>query len=70
MGRWKRFGVIVVLYRYDHAPRHAHVFEDGKRPLKFNIESWSVVNGMLTPKARQALESLRFEGVFNDRSTV
>ena len=30
MGRWKRAGVIVVLYSTDHDPRHVHVFEDGK----------------------------------------
>lgn len=31
MGRWKRCGVIVVLFSTDHDPRHVHVFEDGKR---------------------------------------
>ena len=35
MGRWKRFGVIVVLHGTDHDPMHVHVFEDGKRVLKF-----------------------------------
>ncbi len=39
MGRWKRGGVIVVLYSTDHDPRHVHVFEDRKRLLKFDIES-------------------------------
>jgi len=64
VGRWKRGGVIVVLYSTDHDPRHVNVFEDGKRLLKFDLESWTVMEGTLSPKARKALEGLRQEGVF------
>lgn len=63
MGRWKRFGVIVVQHAYDHDPRHVHVFEDGKRLLKFNLDEWTVMEGELTPRAKRALEALRREGV-------
>lgn len=70
MSRWKRFGVIVVLYAGDHDPRHVHVFEDGKRVLKFDIESWTVMQGKLTFRARRALESLRKEGAFGEESEV
>jgi hypothetical protein len=63
MGRWKRYGVIVVLYSTDHDPKHVHVFEDGKRLLKFNIENWTVMEGKLTAKTRKALEALRQEGI-------
>lgn len=63
MGRWKRHGVIVVLYSTDHDPKHVHVFEDGKRLLKFDIESWKVMEGRMTPKASRALNVLRKEGV-------
>jgi hypothetical protein len=63
MGRWKRFGVIVVRYSTDHNPKHVHVFEDRKRVLKFDIENWTVMEGKLTTKARNALESLRREDI-------
>jgi hypothetical protein len=63
MGRWKRFGIIVVRFSSDHEPRHVHVFEDRKRLLKFDIESWTVMEGKMTSKARKALEALRREGV-------
>ena len=63
MGRWKRYGVIVVRYSTDHDPKHVHVFEDRKRLLKFNIEDWSVMEGKMTSKARKALEALRQEGI-------
>ena len=63
MSRWRRHGVIVVLYATDHDPKHVHVFEDGKRLLKFNIENWTVMEGKLTAKARKALEALRQEGM-------
>ena len=63
MGRWKRHGVIVVLFSTDHDPKHVHVFEDRKRLLKFNIETWTVMEGKMTPKAKKALETLRQEGI-------
>jgi len=63
MSRWKRYGVIVVLYSTDHDPKHVHVFEDRKRLLKFDVESWTVMEGKMTRKARKALEALRREGL-------
>ena len=63
MGRWKRHGVIVVLYSTDHDPKHVHVFEDRKRVLKYNIETWTVMEGTMTSKAKRALEALRREGI-------
>jgi hypothetical protein len=68
MGRWKRFGVIVVQYSTDHDPPHVHVFEDGKRILKFNIEAWTLMEGNMTTRARRALNALRNEGVFGEKS--
>ncbi len=63
MGRWKRFGLVVVRYLTDHDPPHVHVFKDGKRILKFDIESWRMMEGKMTSNARKALEALRREGV-------
>lgn len=68
MGRWKREGVIVVQYAYDHDPRHVHVFEDGKRLLKFDIDAWQVMEGRLTPKAKRVLSRLKEEGAFDEKS--
>lgn len=70
MGRWKRFGVIVVQYAYDHDPRHVHVYEDGKRTLKFNIDAWVEMEGKMTAKARKALESLKEDGVFYEKPKI
>jgi hypothetical protein len=57
MGRWKRFGIIVVSYATDHDPKHVHVFEDRKRLLKFDIDSWTIMEGKLTstPEGRLKL---------------
>jgi len=63
MGRWKRYGIIVVSYSTDHDPKHVHVFEDRKRLLKFDVENWTVMEGKLTPKARRALKALRKDGL-------
>ncbi len=51
------------MYAYDHDPRHVHIYEDNKRSLKFNVETWSVMEGKLTSKAKKALQMLRKEGV-------
>jgi hypothetical protein len=59
MVQWIRFGVIVVKYLTDHDPQHVHVFKDGVRILKFDIENWMVMEGRMAPKARRALELLR-----------
>lgn len=63
MGRWKRYGVIVVLYSTDHDPKHVHVFEDRKRLLKFDVENRSVMEGKLTAKPERRFEALRREGI-------
>jgi hypothetical protein len=70
MVRWKRFGVVVVRYLTDHDPQPVHVFQDGERILKFDIENWTVMEGILTPKARRALESLRKEGMLDEKSKI
>jgi hypothetical protein len=70
MVRWKRFGVIVVKYSTDHDPKHVHVFQDGARILKFDVDNWTIMEGTMTPKARRALESLRREGRFNEKSEI
>jgi len=70
MVRWKRSGLIVVEHAYDHDPRHVHVFEDGKRVLKFNIDDWEIMEGNISLKAKRALELLRKEGVFDEKSKI
>jgi hypothetical protein len=70
MSRWKRFGVIVVRYSTDHDPPHVHVYQDGRRILKFDIEAWQVMEGRMTPKARKALEALSREGAFVEKPEV
>jgi hypothetical protein len=69
MGRWRRFGVVVG-YLTDHDPPHVHVFQDRKRILIFNIEAWQVMEGKMTPNARRALEALRREDAFGEKSEI
>jgi hypothetical protein len=70
MVRWKRLGVVVVKYLTDYDPQHVHVFQDGVRILKFDIENWTVMQGAMTPKAGSALESLRKEGMLDEKSEI
>ena len=40
------------------------------RLLKFDLESWTVMEGTLTSRARKALDGLRQEGVFDEKPDV
>lgn len=70
MVTWKRCGVFVVQHSQDHWPRHVHIFEDGKRTLRFNLDKWKVMDGQLTSKAKTVLERLKIEGVFDEKSKI
>jgi hypothetical protein len=54
----------------DHDPPHVHVFQDRKRIIKFNVEAWQVMEGKMTPNAKRALEALRREGAFGEKSEI
>ncbi len=62
MSRWKRKGLLVYFNKYDHEPKHVHVYKNRKEILKFDIESWKKIKGRLSRKARKVLEQLRAEG--------
>lgn len=70
MGRWKRNGVIVILYATDHDPKHVHIYEDGKRTAKFDIQNWRIMEGRLTSRVQKVLEDLNKEGVFDEKPKV
>lgn len=62
MTKWKRNGVMIAQHQDDHRPKHVHIFEDGKKMARFDIEKWQVLSGELTPRAKKALKILREEG--------
>lgn len=68
MGRWKRRGLIIVQFKYDHYPPHVHIFKNKKLVLKFDIKNWKVMDGRVFKKALLALEDLIKEGVLNEKS--
>lgn len=62
MSRWKINGILIIKHQFDHKPEHVHVYEDGKRVLRFDTDNWKILSGELTPKVAQALEKLKQEG--------
>jgi integrase len=56
-------GTIKIAQRVWHQEIGRPKSEDSKRVLKFNIETWTVMEGQMTPKAKKALETLRKEGI-------
>lgn len=58
MPRWNYGGVVVVLYGADHPPLHVHVFKDGRRLGKFDVENRRWMEGP-HPHADQARKAIR-----------
>jgi hypothetical protein len=54
----------------DPDPQHVHVFQDEVWILKFDIENWMVMEDKMTPKAHRALESLRKDGMLDEKSEI
>ena len=62
MGKIRLGGFIFVSYAGDHSPRHVHIYEDGKRAVKWDVENWLPMEGNATRKMVRVLEKLREEG--------
>ena len=46
----------------DHAPRHVHVFRDGRLILKWNLEKDLPIEGRASPRLLEVIRDLRREG--------
>ncbi|MBU0506655.1 MAG: DUF4160 domain-containing protein [bacterium] len=62
MSRWKRKGLIIIQYKYDHRPDHVHIMKGKKEIMKFDFETWQVMSGKMTKKIKKILLELREEG--------
>ena len=62
MGRIRRGGYIFVWWLADHAPRHVHVFKDGRLVCKFDLENWKVMKGEAGRRLVTIIRDLEKEG--------
>lgn len=62
LGKLKRGGYIFISWKGDHAPKHIHVYKDGKEVLKWNLDEGSPIKGVPTRKIINFIEASIKEG--------
>ncbi len=63
MGRLRRGGFVFVWWKSDHAPRHVHVYREGKFVVKWDLDNWKPMKGKASPALLDLIAALVAEGV-------
>ena len=63
MGKLRRGGYIFVTWKGDHAPRHVHVYRDGKLVVKWDLDHENAMSGKATRRVRELIAELESEGL-------
>lgn len=63
MGKLRRGGYIFVTWKGDHAPRHVHVYRDGKLVVKWDLDHKNAMGGKATRRVRELIAELESEGL-------
>lgn len=61
--RIRRGGYIFVTWASDHAPRHVHVYRDGRLIVKWDLENGKAMKGASTRRILSLIAELVHEGV-------
>ena len=62
VGKIRRGGFICQAWIGDHAPRHVHVFRDGKLVLKYDLDNDVVLQGRAERRVLSLIDELKREG--------
>ena len=62
MGKVRRGNYIFVSWKGDHAPRHVHVYRDGRLVVKWDLENWLPMRGEANRRLLKLIEELEDEG--------
>lgn len=63
MGRVRRGGFVFVWWKGDHAPRHVHVYREGKFVVKWDLDNWMAVKGEASRSLLDLIAALVAEGI-------
>jgi len=63
VGKVRRSGYILISWKPDHAPRHVHVYRDGKLILKWDLENKKPMKGRASRRILQVIKELESEGL-------
>ena len=62
MGKIRRGNHVFVFLESDHAPRHVHVYRDGRLVVKWDLENDKAMKGKPTRQILKYIDELRNEG--------
>lgn len=62
MTRVRRGGYVFVAWKSDHAPRHVHVYKDGRLILKWNLDAKEPMKGRASSRLVALIRDLELEG--------
>ncbi len=63
MGKIRRGNYIFVTWIGDHAPRHVHVYRDGKLVVKWDLENHVAMKGQANSRILRLIAELEQEGL-------
>lgn len=61
VGKLRRGNFVFVTWKSDHAPRHVHVYSDGKLVVKWNLDDRIPMKGHATARILQLIAELEEE---------
>lgn len=62
MGKIRRGGYVFLTWKGDHAPRHVHVFRDGRLVVKWNLDDRVAMKGRTSARLIALIAELEREG--------
>jgi hypothetical protein len=62
MGRVGRGGFVFLWWKGDHAPRHVHVYREGKLVVKWDLDNWKAMKGAASHQLLELISDLVTEG--------
>lgn len=63
MPKVRRAGYVFFAWKSDHAPRHVHVYCNGRLILKWDLDNGSVMCGTASRKVLAVIRELEAEGI-------
>ena len=63
MGKVRRGGYAFIAWKGDHAPRHVHVYRDGKLIVKWDLENSKPMKGKISRAILDRIAELESEGL-------
>ena len=62
MPKIRRAGFVFLAWKGDHAPRHVHVYRDGRLVVKWDLDNWLAMKGKASARILRLIKQLQEEG--------